>query len=186
MLFLAAPRGLGVAPCLVFLFLRTGQSRSSTSFAFLSPRDASASLPSGRRCEEKNPSCHACLSPLMPPASSAGCSGLVCSSHDQLSRFPQMCSLVCHCLARLGGIHVSPGLACCCACTETLHCPMSGSPDVSTDAGILRGCQMSGNVGYAPMHRNLELFLAWKSLILLCARDWTLREFWMGNCTRVM
>lgn len=45
---------------------------------------------------------------------------------------------------------------------------------------------MSGNVGYAPMHRSLELFLAWKSLIFLCARDWTLREFWMGNCTWVM
>lgn len=166
----------------MFLFLRAGQSRSSTSFAFLSTRDASASLPSGRRCEEKNPSCHACLSPLMPPASSAGCSGLVCSSHDQVSRFPQMCSLVCHYLGRLGGIHVSSGLAAVRA--QKLSTALClGGPDVSTDAEILKGCQMSGNVGYAPMHRSLELFLAWKSLILLCTRDWTLREFWMGNCT---
>lgn len=60
--------------------------------------------------------------------------------------------------------------------------PCLGSPDVSTDAGILRSCQMSGNVGYAPMHRSLELFLAWKSLILY-VQGIGYREFCMDNCT---
>lgn len=65
--------------------------------------------------------------------------------------------------------------------------PCLGSPDVSTDAGILMGCQTSGNVGYAHMHRSLELLLVWKSLILLCARDWTLLgSFGWANCTCVI
>lgn len=37
------------------------------------------------------------------------------------------------------------------------------------------------------MHRSLELLLVWKSMILLCARDWTLLgSFGWANCTCVM
>lgn len=84
-----------------------------------------------------------------------------------------MCPLVCHCPARFGGIQVSTGLAC-----------ALGSPNVSTDAGILMGYQKSGNTGYAHMHESLELLLVWKLVILLYARDGILFEgvgVWMGQ-----
>lgn len=183
-LFLASPRGLGVTPCLLFLFLRTGWSRSSTNFTFLSPRDASTCLPSSRRCE-KHLGCHTYLSSLMLSASSAGS----VSWANPLFMWPsvQVSPDVSSCLSlfsQIWGTRVSPGLACCCACRDSDWTALClGSPDVSTDAGILMCCQTSGN---AHMHRSLELLLVWKLMIFLCVRNWTLLgSFGWSNCTCV-
>lgn len=147
-------------------------------FMLLSPRDASAGLPLGRR-QEENPSCHAfhLWCHQLPPL--AVSPGLVCFSCDSLFRFSQMCPLVCHCSAGFGGIQVSTGLACCCVCKETEGtAPCLGSPNMSTDAGIPMGYQTSGNIGYARMHESLELPLLWKLVILSYARHGTLFGGW--------